>query len=100
MTDSPVPPSGETTSFVAGLIAGLLIATPLAVWLSPQSGPATRQAIRQRGLVIRRQAGAIARKPLEQVQQQIEHIKGDSIQEALAEGKSIAALRAGLPTQE
>lgn len=92
----------EKQSFISGLIAGLAIGIPIAVWMTPHSGSETRQNIRQRGVIIRRKAGSIVRKPIEQAQSQIgqlqdrvEKIKGDSVEDALAEGKAIAAARRG-----
>jgi gas vesicle protein len=85
--------NGETAGFIAGLIAGFIIAVPLAAWLSPRSGTETRQEIRQRGRIIRHQAEAVVRKPVEQIQQQIEQVRGDSVEDALVEGKAIAAAR-------
>ncbi|MCZ7538476.1 MAG: hypothetical protein M5U29_00825 [Anaerolineae bacterium] len=82
-----------TVEFVAGLIVGFVISAPLVAWLSPRSGEETRQAIVQRGLLIRRRVGETVRGPLEQVQQQLEQIKGESLEDALAEGKTIAARR-------
>jgi gas vesicle protein len=80
--------NGETFSFVGGLVFGLMISAPVAAWLSPRSGEETRQSITQRGMIIRRRVGETIRKPIQQVQDQL---KGDSLQEALDEGKTIAA---------
>ncbi|MBN1679657.1 MAG: hypothetical protein JW966_05150 [Anaerolineae bacterium] len=98
----------DTISYFTGLIVGFIISAPVVAWLSPRSGSQTRAAIRQRGLVIRRQAESTVLKPLRQVQDQIdqlqarvEHIKGESIESALEEGKTIAAERAaGQPHAE
>jgi gas vesicle protein len=79
---------GEAFSFVGGLILGFIVSAPIAAWLSPRSGEETRHEMTQRGMIIRRRVGQTIRKPLEQVQEQL---KGDSIQEALEEGKTIAA---------
>jgi gas vesicle protein len=78
----------ETFSFISGLILGFVVSAPIAAWLSPRSGEETRQGITQRGLIIRRRVGQTIRRPLTQVQEQL---KGDSVQEALEEGKTIAA---------
>jgi gas vesicle protein len=78
----------ETFSFVTGLIFGLVISAPVAAWLSPRSGEEMRQSITQRGVIIRRRVGDTIRRPVQQVQDQL---KGDSLQEALEEGKTIAA---------
>lgn len=83
--------NGETFSFITGLIVGFVVSAPIAAWLSPRSGQAMRAEIRQQGLIIRRQVKQTVRKPIEQVQEQLEHLKGDSIEEALAEGKALAA---------
>ncbi len=88
---------GETVEFVAGLIVGFIISAPLVAWLSPRSGEETRQTLVQRGLIIRHRVGETVRKPLEQVQQQFGQLKGVSVDEALEEGKMIAAQhRAGV----
>lgn len=83
--------NGETFSFVTGLIVGLIVSTPLAAWLSPRSGDETRASIRQRGIIIRRKAAEAVRKPVTQVQDAVEQLRGESIQEALEAGKAIAA---------
>jgi gas vesicle protein len=89
---------GETFSFVGGLILGFIVSAPIVAWLSPRSGEETRRDITQRGMIIRRRVRQTVRKPLEQVQQQL---KGDSIQEALEEGKTIAArLQSGMTANE
>jgi gas vesicle protein len=82
---------GEAFSFFAGLIVGFIVSAPLAAWLSPRSGSETRRSIVQRGTVVRRRVGETLRKPVEQVQEQFEQLKGDSVEEALEEGKAIAA---------
>jgi gas vesicle protein len=79
---------GETFSFFSGLIVGLVVSAPVAAWLSPRSGEEARHGIVQRGMIVRRRVGATIRKPIQQVQDQL---KGDSLQEALDEGKTIAA---------
>jgi gas vesicle protein len=81
----------ETFSFIGGLILGFIISAPVAAWLSPRSGEETRSEIRQRGVVIRRRAEETLRKPLEQVQERVEQLKGEAIEDAMQEGKSIAA---------
>ena len=85
-----------TVEFVAGLIVGFVVSAPVVAWLSPRSGEETRQAIVQQGLLIRRRVGETVRRPLEQVQQQLEQIKGESVSSALAEGRAIAAQRLDL----
>ena len=82
--------SGETFSFMSGLVFGLIVSAPVAAWLSPRSGEEARHGIVQRGMIIRRRVGETIRKPIQQVQDQL---KGDSLQEALDEGKTIAARR-------
>jgi gas vesicle protein len=84
---------GESFSFITGLIAGFIISAPIAAWLSPRSGEETRQTITQRGTIIRRRMTQTLRQPVELVQSQIEQLKGDSVDEALEEGKSIAVQR-------
>jgi gas vesicle protein len=79
---------GEASSFIGGLILGFIFSAPIAAWLSPRSGGELRQSIVQRGLIMRRRVEKTIRKPLEQVQEQL---KGDSVDEALREGKTIAA---------
>ena len=93
--------SGEGSSFVGGIILGLIVGAPIAAWLSPRSGRETRLKIRQGGTQIAAKAGEIARTPVElaeQVQEKVgqlqDKVKGESIDDALAEGKSIAAERA------
>ncbi|MBN1563419.1 MAG: YtxH domain-containing protein [Anaerolineae bacterium] len=90
--------SDESFSFITGLIAGFIISAPLAAWLSPRSGAETRQTITQQGTIIRRRVGETIRQPVERVQAQVSHVqaqleqlKGDSVDDALAEGKAIAA---------
>lgn len=83
--------TGGTFSFVSGLIAGFIVSAPVVAWLSPRSGPETRQAITQQGIVIRRKVVDTLRKPVEQVQEQLGQFKGDSVESALAEGKAVAA---------
>jgi gas vesicle protein len=84
---------GESFSFITGLIAGFIISAPVATWLSPRSGHETRQTITQQGLIIRRRVGQTLRQPVELVQAQLAQFKGDSVEDALEEGKSIAARR-------
>ncbi len=80
---------GEAASFMSGLILGFVVSAPIAAWLSPRSGADLRQGITQRGLIIRR----TLRKPVEQVQEQLGHLRGDSVEDALHEGRAIAAQR-------
>jgi gas vesicle protein len=98
---------GEAMTYIAGLILGAIISVPIAAWLSPRSGEQTRREIRQRGYIIRRKAtqavqqvGHLPGQAAQQVGQQIEQVgekvglrKGDSIEEALEEGRMIAAQR-------
>ncbi len=98
----------ETSTFLAGMIMGLIISAPVAAWLSPRSGSETRSEIRQRGVIIRRKTGQAVRRPIEQIQEQISQlqakagqIKGESVEDALREGRSIAARALGQePTSE
>ncbi|MCD4685138.1 MAG: YtxH domain-containing protein [Anaerolineae bacterium] len=83
--------AGGTFSFVSGLIAGFIVSAPVVAWLAPRSGPETRQAITQQGVVMRRKVVETLRKPVEQVQGQLDQLKGDTVETALAEGKAIAA---------
>ncbi|MGQ9848976.1 MAG: hypothetical protein ACUVSU_02890 [Aggregatilineaceae bacterium] len=82
-----------TLEFVAGLIVGLAISIPAVAWLAPRGTGRLREMVVQRGLLVRRRVGDAVRRPLEQVQQQLESIKGESLEEALAEGRAIAARR-------
>lgn len=82
--------AGESFSFITGLIVGFVLSAPIAAWLSPRSGEETRQQITQQGTIIRRRVGQTLRQPVERVQSQLEQLRGDSVDEALAEGKSIA----------
>jgi len=93
---------GETSSFIGGLILGLIISAPIAAWMSPRSGSETRSEIRQQGVIIRRKTQQAVRKPIEQIQEQIDQlqakagqIKGESVEDALREGRSIAARALG-----
>ncbi|MBI5960692.1 MAG: hypothetical protein HY866_18280 [Chloroflexi bacterium] len=81
----------ETFNFVAGLILGFIMSAPIAAWLSPHSGPEVRHSIVQRGRIVRRRVEQTIRKPLELAQDQITQLRGDSVQDALDEGKAIAA---------
>jgi len=83
--------SGEAFSFVTGLIVGLVVSAPVVAWMSPRSGGELRRGIVQRGVILRRRVGESLRKPLEQVQDQLEQLKGESIQAALEEGRALAA---------
>ncbi len=82
---------GDTTSFVTGLLVGLVVSAPVVAWLSPRSGPERRSALTQQTTIIRRKVADTLRKPVEQAQEQIEKLKGDSVEDALAEGRAIAA---------
>jgi gas vesicle protein len=86
--------TGETISFVAGLMAGFIFSAPIAAWMSPRSGRETRDGIRQQGRIIRRKASDVLAKPAEQIQARVGQLRGDSVEDALEEGKSIAAHRA------
>lgn len=114
--------SGEMSTFIGGLVMGLIISAPIAAWLSPRSGTETRQEIRQRGFIIRRKVGQTVRKPIDavqegaeqigaqvgqlqdkvgqqidQLQEKVGQIKGESVEDALAAGKAIAAERTTRP---
>lgn len=91
MTSQQNQSGRETGSFINGLLLGFLVSAPIAAWLSPRSGPQTRATIRQKGVLIRRRAGETLRKPLEQVQERVENLRGDSVEDSIAEGKAIAA---------
>ena len=82
-----------TFSFVTGMIVGLLVSAPAVAWLSPRSGAENREAITQQGIIIRRKVADTLRKPVEQVQEQIQQLKGDSVSDAIEEGKAIASQR-------
>jgi|GEM_PF-1087442 gas vesicle protein len=105
---------GDTRTFIGGLLLGLLLSAPIAAWFSPYSGHSLRQEIRQRGQIVVRRAGQTAQKvgqiPAKigegvgqiggqitgQVGQIQEKVLGrDSIDEALEEGRMIAAQRRG-----
>ncbi len=85
--------SGETFGFVAGLMAGFVLSAPIAAWLAPHSGTEVRRTITQQGLIIRRRVGDTVRRPVEQVQQHIAELRGESIEDALEEGRALAAQR-------
>lgn len=80
-----------TISFVTGLLVGFVVSAPVVAWLSPRSGPERRSALNQQTTIIRRKVADTLRKPVEQVQEQIENLKGDSVADSLAEGRAIAA---------
>jgi hypothetical protein len=92
---------GETLSYVTGLIFGFILSAPVAAWLSPRSGEQTRREIRQRGYIIRRRVGQAVQQvgqlpaqvgqQIGQVQEKVGLGRGESIEDALAEGKAIAA---------
>jgi len=82
-----------TLEFVAGLIVGLAISIPAVAWLAPRGTSHLREAVVQRGLIIRRGVGQAVRRPLAQVEQQLERVRGESVEDALAEGRAIAARR-------
>ncbi|GIV81150.1 MAG: hypothetical protein KatS3mg051_0504 [Anaerolineae bacterium] len=82
-----------TVEFVAGLIVGLAISLPAVAWLAPRGTDYLRDVVVQRGLIIRRRVGEAVRRPLAQVEQQLERVRGESVEEALAEGRAIAARR-------
>lgn len=103
---------GDAHDFLAGLLLGLVISAPLAAWLSPHSGHTLRKEIRQRGQLIVRRAGQTAQQVgqlpaklgegVGQISGQVEQIQGrvrgrDSIDEALEEGRTIAAQRRSGP---
>lgn len=95
----------DARSFLGGLLLGLLVSAPVAAWLSPYGGQRLRQEIRQRGQVIVRRAeetvqqvSQIPARLGEEVGQQVgqlqDRVRGrDSLDEALEEGKAIAAQR-------
>jgi len=110
----------ESRSFLGGLLLGLVLSAPLAAWLSPYSGHRLRQEIRQRGQVVVRRAGQTAQQVTElparigegvgqqvsqlqdQIGSQVEQIQDkvrgrESVDEALEEGRAIAARRRGSP---
>ena len=82
-----------TGSFIFGLIAGLAVSVPVAIWRSPRSGPETREAIRQQGVLLTRRAGETVLKPIEQ-------LRGDSVADALEEGRAIAAGKQAARSEE
>ena len=83
----------EALSFIGGLIVGFMVSVPLVAWLAPRSAVEMRESLTQRGVVIRRQIAQTLRKPVEQVQGQLTHLKGSAVEEALEEGKALAAQR-------
>ena len=85
--------TGETFGFVAGLMAGFLLSAPIAAWLAPRSGTEVRHTITQQGMIIRRRVEGTVRRPVAQMQQQIAGLRGESIEDALEEGKALAAQR-------
>lgn len=98
---------GEIRSYISGLILGFVVSVPLAAWLSPRSGEATRSEIRQRGVIVRRKAGEAAQKVGQlpgqlggQIGQQVGQLqekaglKEESVEDAIAQGQAIAARKA------
>lgn len=83
----------NTGAVINGLMLGLLVSAPIVAWLSPKSGPERRET-------LLRSVSNIARKPLAQVQQQVDRIKGESLTDALDEGRSLAARRASNGSQQ
>ncbi len=83
----------EALSFIGGLIVGFMVSVPLVAWLAPRSAVEMRQALTQRGVVIRRQVAQTLRKPVVQVQEQLAQLKGSAVEEALEEGRTLAAQR-------
>ncbi len=94
--------SNEIGSFLGGMLLGAMLGAPLAAWLSPRSGRETRRQIRQTGTaVVRKPAelvGAVQEtvgSQIERVQDRVGQLRGETIEESLAEGKALAAERAG-----
>lgn len=98
---------GEVRSYLMGLLLGFAVGAPLAAWLSPRSGEATRREIRQRGMIVRRKAEGTVRQVAElpsrlgeQIGEQVEQIqskvglKDESLEDALEQGRAIAARKA------
>ncbi len=83
----------EALSFIGGLIVGFMVSVPLVAWLAPRSAVEMRQQLTQRGLVIRRQVAQTLRKPMGHVQEQLAQLKGSGVEDALEEGKALAAKR-------
>ena len=73
---------GLVLSFRGGLIAGALAWAPVAAGVSPRRGAATRDEIRQRGVLIRRKAGSAVRKPIDQIGDTVGQIQ-DSVSGAV-----------------
>jgi gas vesicle protein len=67
---------GDGRSFLLGALLGSLIGALWALWNAPHSGAATRQAIRE---AWRQRVGKLRRQ-----------VSGESLEEALAEGKATA----------
>src|SRR5512145_1161333 len=94
----------ELFTFIKSLVGGLIASIPIIVWLAPRSGRQMRQGIRQQGYLIRRKAGStvgqvgdqigqIQNKVGQQIEQAQQKVRGDSIEDAIEEGKAIAAQR-------
>ena len=83
----------DTLSFFGGLILGFIVSVPVVAWLSPRSGVETRHALSHSGIIIRRKVADSIRKPVEQIQQQIQQVRSESVEDALAEGKALASQR-------
>lgn len=83
----------ETFTFLTGLILGVVASAPVVAWLSPRSGSEVRAGLVQRGRIVRRRVGQAVRRPAQQLQDQVQQLRGASIEEALDEGRAIAARR-------
>lgn len=89
-----------TLSLIKGLLLGLTVSAPIAAWLSPRSGKETRRRIFRGGEAIVQktgdafgQIGSGVKQLPDQIQQKVGQIRGESVEDALEEGKAIAAQR-------
>ncbi|NDJ75708.1 MAG: YtxH domain-containing protein [Chloroflexi bacterium] len=78
----------ESRSYNRGFVMGLLISAPLAVWFAPRSGEETRQSLLRPWTLLQGQAGR-----LQQQAGRLGKLRGESVEDAIAEGKAIAAQR-------
>lgn len=84
---------GEIGTFIKSLVGGLIASIPIVMWMAPRSGRQMRQGIRQQGLLIRRKAGDAVGQVGDQIEQVQQKVRGDSIKDAIEEGKAIAQQR-------
>lgn len=89
MADKKQRTTGENRfNFGLGVVLGTLISMPVAAWLSPRSGPERRAA-------WWRAVAGVFGQPLTQAQRQVQRLRGESVSDAIAEGRALAARQSG-----